>query len=71
MGGGGRGSLKGTFNPRKAGSSSKKAVTLCKSLGTKAQQGNQANQGELEPFTKGGALGLMDSLIFEFPEVYG
>lgn len=28
-------------------------------------------KGELEPFTKGGALGLMDSLIFEFPEVSG
>lgn len=37
--------------------------------GTKTQREPQQTKGELEPLTKGGALRLMDSLIFEFPEV--
>lgn len=49
-----------------------KRLSLYPSLvGAKAQQESQTNQRELEPFAKGGALGLMDSLIFEDPEVSG
>ena len=40
-------------------------------VGTKAQQENQANPRGIRAGNKTGAMGLMDSLIFEFPEVYG